>query len=345
MTSFEHGGDVTAFAKACDCKVEEVIDLSSNINFIKPQIHMDFNTLDIAPYPNNDTLYKAIASHYKVQSTELELFNGGSSAIFSLFAYLKRRGEDTPTYITIYSPAYLEYKKAAGVFGYEVQHIDRFEHFYTEVKESSLVVFVNPSTPDGRHYNMDNLLEQWIAKKCTILIDESFLEFTKMPSVSNHIKNYDKLYILKSMTKFYGAAGIRIGVLLSNSTNIKTLRHLEPEWKLSTFDSHYIQEAIKDKTLFPRTLDILEKNRTKLIAVLRDSRYVEEILESSANYLLIKLKNIRANALQKKLIPFKILIRNCANFDGLDERYVRIAIKELESIKKLQKALIETLDA
>jgi len=337
MTPFEHGGDVTAFAKACGCSISEVVDFSSNINFVKPKISIDFNTLDIAPYPNYDTLYEAIASHYEVEVDKLELFNGGSSAIFTLFRWLSLSKPNPQC--TIYSPAYLEYKKAAEVFGYEIDIIDRFNNFNTEVKDGSLVVFVNPSTPDGCYYNMDNLLKKWIAKKCTILVDESFLEFTDKPSVSNHIKNYDKLYILKSMTKFYGAAGIRIGTLISNNINIETLRHFEPAWKLSSFDSLYIQEAIKDKTLFPRTHEIVQNNRTKLIKILGQSKYVEKVLPSAANYLLVKLRGITADTLQGKLIPFKILIRNCANFDGLDSSYVRIAIKELQSIEALQKAL------
>jgi len=337
MTPFEHGGDVTAFAKACNCEVSEVIDLSSNINFVKPSIEVDFNALDIAPYPNYDTLYEAIASHYDVEVDEMELFNGGSSSIFTLFRWLSL-SKPNP-HCTIYSPAYLEYKKASEVFGYEIDIIDRFNNFNAEVKEGSLVVFVNPSTPDGCYYDMDSLLKKWIAKKCTILVDESFLEFTDKPSVSNHIKNYDKLYILKSMTKFYGAAGIRIGSLISNNMNIETLRHFEPAWKLSSFDSHYIQEAIKDKTLFPRTHEIVQNNRTKLIKILGQFKYVEKVFPSSANYMLIKLRGITADTLQEKLIPFKILIRNCANFDGLDSSYVRIAIKELQSIEALPKAL------
>jgi len=117
MTTFEHGGDVTAFAKACGCDISEVIDLSSNINFVKPHVNIDFNALDIAPYPNYETLYESIASHYGVNIEEIELFNGGSSAIFSLFRLLKGNHKGLPLRCTIYSPAYLEYKKAAGFLG------------------------------------------------------------------------------------------------------------------------------------------------------------------------------------------------------------------------------------
>ncbi|SFV70763.1 L-threonine 3-O-phosphate decarboxylase [hydrothermal vent metagenome] len=339
MKTFEHGGDVTAFAKDCKCNVSEIIDLSSNINIVKPQVNINFNRLNIAPYPNYDALYASIASHYHVNTEEIELFNGASSAIFSLFRLLKERHKELPLHCTLYSPAYLEYKKAATLFGYKIININRYKNIMQEVEAESLIVFVNPATPDGISYNIEKLLNRWIAKKCTILIDESFLEFTDTPSMSHHIKNYDKLYILKSMTKFYGAAGIRIGVLLSNIKNITLLKTYEPNWKISALDSYYIQKVLKDKTLKKRTKRQLEETKIKLLSMFNHCTYVEKIYPSQANYLLLKLKNINAIDFQTLLAKEKILIRNCTNFEGLDEFHVRIAIKDNTSITALKKAL------
>ena len=146
MKTFEHGGQIEKFAFDLGCKVSEIIDLSSNINFVKPQINIDFNTLDISSYPTYDKLYKKIADNYAVESSEIELFNGGSSAIFTLFKHLDLKS------CTIYSPAYLEYKKASLNFGYELDIINRFDDITAPVKEGSFVIFVNPSTPDGKYY-------------------------------------------------------------------------------------------------------------------------------------------------------------------------------------------------
>ncbi|MGE4463280.1 MAG: aminotransferase class I/II-fold pyridoxal phosphate-dependent enzyme, partial [Arcobacter sp.] len=195
MKIFEHGGQIEKFAFELGCNVDEIIDLSSNINFVKPQINVDFNTLDISSYPTYDKLYEKISSNYGVENSKIELFNGGSSAIFTLFKHLVLQT------CTIYSPAYLEYKKAVLNFGYELNLINRFENINQEVKENSFVIFVNPSTPDGRYYDLEELMKTWIEKSCTILIDESFLDFCDKPSAIKYLKTYDKLYILKSMTK------------------------------------------------------------------------------------------------------------------------------------------------
>jgi threonine-phosphate decarboxylase len=333
MKTFEHGGQIEKFALELGCEVGEILDLSSNINFIKPKINIDFNTLDISSYPTYDKLYEKIASNYEVQKDEIELFNGGSSAIFTLFRNLALKN------CTIYSPAYLEYKKASLNFGYKLDLINRFEDMRKVVKPNSLVIFVNPSTPDGNYYELEELMQNWIKNSCTILIDESFLDFCDKPSAIKYLKSYDKLYILKSMTKFYSSAGIRVGTIVSRKENIVKLKEFEPMWKLSHFDSIYLQEALNDKEFKAISKEINIKNRAELEEILKSSNLVEKIYESSANYLLVKLKDINALKFQELLKPYKIMVRDCSNFDFLDDRFVRVAVKSSSANERLNKAL------
>ncbi len=333
MKTFEHGGQIEKFALELGCEVSEILDLSSNINFIKPKINIDFNTLDISSYPTYDKLYEKIASNYEVQKDEIELFNGGSSAIFTLFRNLALKN------CTIYSPAYLEYKKASLNFGYELDLINRFEEKTAVVKPNSLVIFVNPSTPDGKYYELEELMQNWIKNSCTILIDESFLDFCDKPSAIKYLKNYDKLYILKSMTKFYSSAGIRVGTIVSRKENIAKLKEFEPMWKLSQFDSIYLQEALNDKEFKTISKEINIKNRAELEEILKSSSLVEKIYESSANYLLVKLKNINASKFQELLKPYKIMVRDCSNFDFLNDSFVRVAVKSSSANVRLKEAL------
>ena len=332
-TQYQHGGDIYNFAKEAGTHVSEVIDLSSNINFIKPTINLDFNGLNISSYPNYDALYKAIATLYKVKASELELFNGATTAIYSLFRELNLQ------HATLYSPCYLEYKKSAKLHGYEIEFINRFKNIDKKVKENSLVIFVNPSTPDGKFYDINKLMKEWIAKKCTILIDESFLDFTPFKSALSYLESYDKLYILKSMTKFYSSAGIRVGALISNEQNILSLKEKEPLWKISQFDSQYLQLALNDKNFIEKSHNANNENRDYLVKILNNSSLIEYLYPSSSNFILVKLKNMDAKAFQKRLMPHKIMVRECSNFDFLDNTFVRIAIKDSMSLKILENLL------
>ncbi len=333
--NFNHGGDIKSFAKKAKCKEKEVIDLSSNINFLKPKLDIDFNSLDISSYPNYDKLYKDISNHYNVMKSEIELYNGGSSAIFKLFENLNLK------HCTIYSPAYLEYKKAALNFEYEIDLINRFKDMNKEVKKGSFVIFVNPSTPDAKCYDIKKLLKQWIKKECTILIDESFLEFTNYESVTKYLKEYDKLYILKSMTKFYSSAGIRVGTIISSKENIKSLQEKEPMWKLSTFDMTYLIEVLKYKNFYRKAKKKNKENLELLYSTVKKHSFIKEIHKSEANYVLVKLKGVKAKELQEKLIPYKIMIRDCSNFDFLGKYHIRIAVKSKKNIKLLDNAFSE----
>ncbi|MCL4432290.1 MAG: histidinol-phosphate aminotransferase family protein [Epsilonproteobacteria bacterium] len=331
MNLFAHGGDVNAFATHCGCTPQEVIDLSSNINFIIPSV--DFGTVTLNAYPNYEKLTQTLADYYNVHSDELELFNGGSSAIFSLMRIF-----DHPT-CTIYSPAYLEYKKAALAYGKKVHLINRFESINTEVSENALVIFVNPSTPDGHYYDLDVLMKQWMSKNCTILIDESFLEFCGEESVSRYLKTYDKLYVLKSQTKFYGCAGVRVGIVLSSRENIGLLKVKEPLWKISALDSHFLITALADKPFRARSHTLNAEAKTYLKTILNHSSLFEKVFESDANFFLVRLAHMNAQEFQEKLLPHRIMVRDCSNFDFLDERYVRIAVKSVSDLKRFDEAI------
>lgn len=337
MLEYKHGGDVQGFAKDVGCDISEVVDLSSNINFIKPNIDIDFNNIDISSYPNYEKLYQNIATLYDIKEDEIELYNGASSGIFSLFRNLNHLKS-----CYIYSPAYLEYKKAANSFGYSVELINRYIDINRYIFQNSLVIFVNPSTPDGNFYDMDKLMKKWISKNCTIIVDESFLDFcsdSSFKSVTPYIKTYDKLYIIKSMTKFYSSAGIRIGAVISSKENIKNLKDKEPAWKISQFDSHYIVEALKDTNFLKVSKAININNKEYLTHILNSSKYIKTVFPSVANYCMVQLQKIKAKEFQELLKPYKIMIRDCSNFDFLDDDFIRVAVKDQNSLEELKSAI------
>jgi len=331
MTTYAHGGDVNAFAHHCGCEASEVIDLSSNINFITPTV--DFGSVPLNSYPSYEALTETLASHYHVKCDEMELFNGGSSAIFSLMRFF-----DNPTCM-IYSPAYLEYKKGSILHGKKVALINRFEEMDAEVEENSLVIFVNPSTPDGRYYEIETLMERWKQKNCTILIDESFLEFCGGESATRYLPAYDKLYVLKSQTKFYGCAGVRVGIVLSSRENIGALRAKEPLWKISALDSHFLITALADEPFRARSHTLNDEAKRYLKTILEHAPLFEEVWKSDANFFLVRLAHMNAKEFQEKLLPHRIMVRDCSNFDFLDEAYVRIAVKDIKALIRFEEAL------
>ncbi|MDD5228489.1 MAG: aminotransferase class I/II-fold pyridoxal phosphate-dependent enzyme [Methylococcales bacterium] len=331
-----HGGNIYAFAENLGCSPSDIIDFSSNIHFEQAVNWCELSNLNLVPYadPNYTDLKQTIKERYAlVENTDLELFNGASAAIFALLRFLK------PENLVFYAPLYGEYSNVAKEFEWNLHFINRFkDDLFAPVPKNSTVIFVNPSTPDGKIYDVDALFAHWKAANCTIIIDESFLDFCDVPSMSCHIESYHKLFIVKSLCKFYGCAGVRIGFIAGQIAPILKLRSFEPAWKLSSFDMEYMKAALKNTAFIVQTQNETKRLRAMLEQVLIDSKLFEKIYEGSANFVLARLKSDEFD-LQKELARFKILIRNCDSFDFLDSKDVRFAVKSETNIQKLAHAL------
>ena len=332
-----HGGNIYAFANQLHCLPNDIIDFSSNIHFEQAiDDWRNLTNLNLVPYadPHYSDLKQAIKQRYALtENVDLEVFNGASSAIFALLRFL------TPKDLVFYTPLYGEYGHIAKVLNSTVHTINRFNNLFASVPENSTVVFVNPSTPDGMCYEMSKLFQHWQAANCTVIIDESFLDFCDVPSMADFIASYDKLFIVKSLCKFYGCAGVRIGFVAGQIEPIAKLRFFEPMWKLSSFDMAYMQEALKNNSFIEATRNETIHLRAKLEQILIDSNLFEKIYDGSANFVLGRLKMLNGEELQTALANFRILIRNCESFEGLDNRDVRFAVKSDIHIKHLAHAL------
>ena len=141
------------------------------------------------------------------------------------------------------------------------------------------------------------------------------------------------------MTKYFGAAGMRIGMIVSSADNIAALRQREPLWKLSAFDMAYMLSAMEDETFATRSESANREAKAWLLDVLESSSWVETIYPGEANFLLVRLRDMRAEELQRRLLPHRVLVRDCANFDGLDAYHVRIAVKAIEQMEPLVEVL------
>lgn len=339
----QHGGNIYRFAEHLGCLQEQVLDFSANIN---PEQAVDLSSLQhvqLGAYadPDYSVLKQAIKQRYPYPSgLDSEVFNGASSAIFALLRRLQ------PKDLVLYTPLYGEYAHIAEALGCTVHNIDRFNRLFADVPERSTVIFVNPSTPDGQLYDLQKLLAQWQAAECTIIIDESFLDFCKADSVAEHIAHYDKLYVIKSLSKFYGCAGIRIGFILAATSAINELKRFEPAWKLSSLDMAYMQQALANSAFIEQTCRQTAHLRALLYQALQDSGLFDTIYPGQANFLLARLANGNDGfQLQAQLESSRILIRVCDNFAGLDKSYVRFAVKDEQAIARLAHAFKNILSA
>lgn len=329
----EHGGNIYDMAKRLKCKPEDIIDFSSNMNPTQTDIDLtiDPHIMKVYADPSYHELTKRIALNYELNQEEIKLFNGASSAIIALFEQLEYDS------VALYAPLYGEYKIAAKRQGKKIDLINRMDEVWKKPEVKSLVVFVNPSTPDGRYYDLGALLKEWQALECTVILDESFLEFTQKESLRSEIKRYKNLYIIQSFTKFYACAGLRVGAIFSQEANIAKL--FTPMWPLSSIDVCLLKRLLEDRAYKQKSKSVFEKYLQRLRATLCKTLLFDEVYVSEANYILTRSSH--AKEIEEKLLKYKIMARNCGNFDFLDERYLRFAVKDDKALDALQKAFKE----
>jgi threonine-phosphate decarboxylase len=330
----EHGGDIYAVSKQLECKPEDIVDFSSNINLYQKELELLLTSQEIARYPEKsyEDFRTLVAKKYLLKKSQVSLFGGATAAIYALFTSLKRKD------VYLYAPLYGEYKKAAMAAKKNIFIINRIEDETEMPTPESIVVFVNPSTPEGYYYeNIKELLAEWIALECTIILDESFLEFEELDSMREEINNYKRLYIIQSFSKFYSCAGVRVGAIFSNKKNSEKLQ--QPLWHLSALDVNFLSLRLQDEDFIQKSRELHRVQKEELINILTDSKLFTEIVESDANFVLVHC--LDGEVLWEKLLQKKILVRKCASFDFLNDNWLRFAVKDRASNARLKETLGE----
>jgi len=307
-----------------------MIDFSCDLNFLKPNANIDYSLVTSADY---DNLLNLLEKRYHISKNQIELYNGFSSAIYSLLKFLNLK------YCFIYSPCSLEFKKAATNLAYEVRLINRFENLFLPIKQDSLVVFANPSYLDGTYYDLENLFKYWKEKNATVLIDETMLDFCGEDAAIKYLKEYKNLYIIKNLSIYYSNENLNISTLFSIRRNIESIRKYEPENKLSAYDMKYLEESLKDWDFKVISNSVNIKNRIELEKIFHSCKYVDFLFHSSSNSLLIKLKKINSKEFRLKLQEKNIIVPNCLKYDFIDESFVNIYVDSKQSIESLKEIL------
>ena len=325
-----HGANIYKYARELDCEPDEILDFSSNINCYQPKQELNVPNAAVVKYAdtNYTTLKNTIAKEYKIDAKEVALYNGATAGIYTLMDSLKAKS------IYLYAPLYGEYQKAALKSKKDIYKINRIENIDAEIEEKSIIVFVNPSTPEGSYYDLDELFLEWKKKRCTIILDESFIEFEGHKSLRKQIQDYKKLYIIQSFSKFYACAGVRIGAVFTHKKNIEKIT--PPLWNISSLDAEFLQKRLSDTAFKPSALEMHKEQKQQLQNILKSSNIFDKIVESDANFILVHTPN--AAELFEHLLAHKILVRSCESFDYLSNEWLRFAVKDTTAHNKLQAA-------
>ena len=327
-----------------------IIDFSSNITPIgiplSIKTNLKKNLDDIQNYPDFRSLelISSLKKYTCLQKSNLLVGNGAIEIIYNFcFAFLSKK-----TKVLIPIPTFQEYETAAKLYNCKISYFktmnlsENIDSFISQIPRNGCVFICNPNNPTGKLLSKRQLLLIIkTAKKLSsiVFVDECFIELVpeSNESVISYVKKYDNLFVLRSLTKSFGLPGIRIGYAAASKQMIEILQKIKIPWSVNFLAQNAANIALKNESHLTKSKLVIKKESIYLkneIAKLDGFK----CHDSSTNFILIKTK-YNSTKLQQKLLKHKILIRDCKNFRGLNNHYIRIAIKSHKDNLKLVRAL------
>ncbi len=253
-------------------------------------------------------------------------------------------------------PSFNEYANAAGsarVVEFELGadfELDVGRYFLAAKRcKADTAIIVTPNNPTSLIVPREEVL--WLAEKlasmsCTLLVDESFIDFCDHPqsnSISSDLVRHTNLVLLKSLSKAYGICGLRLGYLATaNKAYLSKLKHHLPIWNINSFAEEFLVKSPQYLDAFRKSCELVRRDREDFYKALNSIPGLT-VWPPQANFVFCKLPENTASApelAQKLFVEHGIFIKSC---DGKSlpksERYVRLASRTQQENQRLVELL------
>ena len=347
--NFKHGGNILTKAKKLNLLPSKIIDSSASlVPFDPPKLILDvliseIKTLGFRYYPerNLNSLREIIGEFHQINPDNILPGNGASELITWAGYEASKFGSSC-----IPSPGFVDYERSLNCWNASFDYselpknwINSFPQPFPIKPICDVLWITNPHNPTGQLWDKKSL--EIILKKYKLVIcDEAFLSITpngEKESLIPLTKKYDNLLVIRSLTKLFNIAGLRLGYIIGSSEKLKKWNIKRDPWPLNSFAIKAGIELLSNKILYEEwTSKIHNWVNTEKNWVSNELSKIKnlKVHNSSTNFFLIESKfSLSSNIhyLEKK----GILIRECNSFRFLNERWARISLQTRKNNKIL----------
>lgn len=356
-----HGGDLAATARRYGLDPAALVDFSANINPLGVPhgvrtVLARGQSRNVESYPERDgtPLLQEIVERLHVPADHVVIANGSAALIDAAIRAI------SPARALVPVPAFSEYGRALDALGCERRslQLDPDRGFVLDAVALAgaierwapqLVILTNPHNPSGALVTRDamqRVLEQAGHAGTWVLLDEAFIDYAPDDSVCSCIASMQHVVVLRSLTKFYAMPAIRVGFALAAQTLAGRMRTLLPSWPVSTIALEAGAAALSDPAYDRRTVASNVERRDQLCHALQELGL--HVVPAAANFVMTELPKglTSASAAHWLLTEFGCYVRECSDYQGLDERsFLRIAVKDESSNARLLAALAQLVSS
>jgi histidinol-phosphate aminotransferase len=343
-----HGGIDYLELKKLGILPEDILDFSVSTNPFGPPpgIKEAINRASVDCYPDSEAteLRLLLASKLNISPQNL-LIGSGSTELIRLVATAYLGPDDL---VIIPQPTYADYEIACYLVDAQVlkQPTREAENFRVDVAKTVGLIrkhhprgifLCNPNNPTGQYLSREEVKEILsAARDSVVILDEAYIAFTESAWVSTELTDYDNLVVLRSMTKDYALAGLRLGYAIAPEPIISTLKRVKPPWNVSSVAQAAGVFALKAVGYLDTCRIEIKQAKEFLVEGLKGLGLSP--LPSQTNFFLVKVSD--AAKLRQALLKDGIMVRDCTSF-GLPD-YIRLAPRAIAECRRLLSAIRDT---
>lgn len=356
MDSYVPGKSQDEIAKDFNLKKEDIIKLGSNENPWGPSpkaieaIKNEISSINRYPESQLHELVSEIAEYSDVDDSQVIIGGDGADEIIDVLA---KTFIDAGDEFIVPLPSYMYYEYLLKQYGavpvYAKWDLEKNELDVDSINQAisdktKMIFLCSPNNPTGTLIDKEVLRE--IAsqnKDILIVIDEAYFEYSEVTN-KDLINEFDNIFIIRTMSKVLGLAGMRIGYGLACAEIIEYMHRIKPVFSLTRLSFVAALSTFRDKDFIEESIEKGIESREYLYDEISKIDGLNPF-PSKSNFILIGVKDtgFTASELALKLMEKGIIVRDCTSFKGLDEYWIRISICTLEEDKRFIEILKEVL--
>ena len=296
------------------------------------------------PDPFQRELRRALADNLGVGMESIAAGVGSDEVLEWIFKVFCQPGVDSA--VTA-EPTYGMYQVTAGVFGvdchcFPLNSAFNFDAraFLSTAPESAKVLFLcSPNNPTGNLLDREEIrivCREWPR---IVVVDEAYIDFADGGSVLTDLPRFPNLIILRTFSKGYGRAAVRLGFAITSSDIIKLFLKVKTPYNLSALTMHLGCLALADRASREENIRSIRVERDRISSELRKLSGVVEVFPSDANFILFRCRE--ASSVVNRLFEKGIVVRDRSSVPGLAD-CIRVSVGTpaenalfLEELRKL----------
>lgn len=283
------------------------------------------------PLANGHLLKKALAKHFTLSENNFFIANGSEAVINYLPKVFGRVGDEVLvpalSFPLFAISTKLASKKLVRVKMTSNLGIDLAAMRKTISAKTCLIFLCNPNNPTGAVLPKQAILDFFncVPKNVLLVVDEANIEFAG-ESVISEIKSRDNLLVLRTFSKGFGLAGLRVGFATANNRLIEKLEEETPPFPISSISEQLAGVALKDQQFLERTREFVAKELGFLEKSLKTLGF--QVFPSQANNLFVKIPDrLNDQQFKKSLQKIDISVVMGSSFVGFNDSFFRISVR------------------